>query len=249
VIVKPFNKPESQFTQLHNSIFDVIMRLCTNSEWKILSAVLRKTRGWDKPGDDISYSQIKELTGIASSSTIATALKGLIHKDMVIASKHDGATTFYQLNQNYTIELTSPKIGQVEASEANQSKNRTGTCPKIGHPTCPKIGHTKDSLNLLNKKIIINQAASDFHQKLIQNFGLGWYLQKHTTIQKAVKNLKCSQPGTDGEGTFYLQTADWNVFEYLNDRLRPLLNHAIAGIKHDEFKFIEIVYLDSVTAE
>ena len=142
--IKPFNKPESQFTQLHNSIFDVIMRACRPSEWQVLCAVIRKTRGWDKPGDDISYSQIKEMTGIASSSTIASAVRGLVKKDMIIASTRTGTTTYYQLNQNYTIEqITSPKIEQVETDEIDLSKNRTGTSPKIEQVTSPEIGQVE----------------------------------------------------------------------------------------------------------
>ena len=241
MIVKPFNKPESQFTQLHNSIFDVIMRICTNSEWKVLCAVLRKTRGWDKPGDDISYSQIKELTGVASNSTIATAVSGLIKKDMIIASKREGATTFYQLNQNYTIDLTSPKIGQVLAEEDDLSKNWTGTCTDSGHPTCPKIGHTKDSLNSLNKERIINQESSDLHVRLIQKHSL----DLSPSEKKTVSLIKRCLPASDGNGTFVLVAPDAKTCALINSRYKAIFKRDLIGITGKEMA-LEIEYLDQL---
>ena len=100
--IKPFDKPEQDFTMLHNSVFDLVMRQCTPSEWKVLCAILRKTRGWQKESDYVSYSQLSEITGISSYSTIKKAINGLERNKMIeVLVGNNETSNLYKLNKNY----------------------------------------------------------------------------------------------------------------------------------------------------
>lgn len=237
MIVKPFDKPESQFTQAHNSIFDVIMRQCTGSEWKVLCAIFRKTRGWDKVEDDISYSQIKELTGISSSSTVSKAVQGLVSKRMVIVSGSFGVTSHYQLNIDYTIEQTCPESVQVESEESDLSKNCTGSCPESVHPTCPESVHTKD-IKSLNKEIN-NKESSHLLQELIKRHSL----EQTPSDRKIVGMLKRCRPTSDRKGTLILQTPNIDDFPWLKGRLTASAERYLTGIAGNKvtvkFEYLE----------
>lgn len=81
----------------------------SGSEQKVLDYLLRRTWGWDKMEDFISYSQflkgIRKKTGewldkgcgIKSSKTLAKALKGLVSKGFVEVVKFTGRPNFYRL--------------------------------------------------------------------------------------------------------------------------------------------------------
>lgn len=223
--VKPFNKPETQFTQLHNSIFDVVMRQCKPSEWQVLCAIIRKTRGWDKPGDKISYTQIMELTGIASKSTISRAVQGLIKKNMIVTSGTYGATTYYQLNKDYTIEQTSTKTVLVDEAESDQYKNCTGTGTENGLPTSTDSVHTKE-LNSLNKERNINKESTALHSRLIQKHSL----ILSPTEKKIVTLLKRCRPAPGDENTLILQAPDQDTCDWLDSRCRAILERDLTGI-------------------
>jgi hypothetical protein len=63
---------------------------------------LRKTRGWHKDSDFISYSQIRELGGIASNATVQKAVGGLINKGLILIDTGDPSrSNQYKLNRDY----------------------------------------------------------------------------------------------------------------------------------------------------
>lgn len=99
---KPFDSPERNFMLVHNDVVDKILPLCSANEFKILMVIFRKTRGWSKDTDKISYSQMKEATGIGSDATIRKATKALEENGMIfIAPGEDGEPSTYMLNRNY----------------------------------------------------------------------------------------------------------------------------------------------------
>ena len=99
---KPFGRPEDNFTTMHNDIMDKILPACTGSEFKVLMVIFRKTRGWNKRQDEISYSQLRKHSGIKSNSTIQRAINGLEDKGMIFIKHNDlGETTTYILNMDY----------------------------------------------------------------------------------------------------------------------------------------------------
>ena len=62
---------------VHKICFDVLMPRLSGSAWKVLCFIIRKTIGYQKEFDKISYSQISTGTGLKSHETIRAALMEL----------------------------------------------------------------------------------------------------------------------------------------------------------------------------
>ena len=89
-------------TQVPNEIIDT-MELFTPAEFKVLIAICRKTIGWHKTSDRISYSQLEEMTGLSRNGIAATTM-GLTEKKIITRYK----TKFgYRYDINYDIPLSS----------------------------------------------------------------------------------------------------------------------------------------------
>lgn len=69
--------PESNYTQIPNVILDELMPLMSGSEMKVTLAIARKTFGWQKRQDQISISQLMELTGLSKPSVRAGIQAGI----------------------------------------------------------------------------------------------------------------------------------------------------------------------------
>lgn len=132
------------YTQIPNIYFDEIMQTLNGSENLVFLTIMRKTFGWHKEKDRIAYTQIMEVSGISSRSTISSALKVLLEKGY-IESETKGQQITYSVS-----------INELE-QKSNQSKNCTLTSPKtvpLYSETSPKTVHTKEStLNKLSKEI------------------------------------------------------------------------------------------------
>ncbi len=105
--IKPFSR-QGNFTAVDNAVIDEIMPNLTTAEWMILSLIIRKTVGWHKDIDGISYSQFIEHTSIKSNTTIKRAIDGLVEKRMVELGKGTNFNEphYYRLNKDYTIRVT-----------------------------------------------------------------------------------------------------------------------------------------------
>jgi phage replication O-like protein O len=136
------NQPN--YTQCPNVFFDEILKELSGSETKVFCVIMRKTFGWQKTKDRISYSQIMEMSGIVSKATISEAIKNLEAKGFIVSEK-DRQTTVYAVN--------------VSEIEPVQKMNRYDNCTDIGTeivPSLPKTGtktvHTKESnINKIKK--------------------------------------------------------------------------------------------------
>jgi len=128
------------YTQIPNVYFDEIMQHLNGSENLVFLVIMRKTFGWKKNKDKISYTQIIKMSGLAKS-TVCSALKTLEEMGYIILEKN-GQSIFYSVNIS---DVTGTKIEPVRKS--NRYENRTGTVPKIEpveEKTVPKIEHTKE---------------------------------------------------------------------------------------------------------
>ena len=101
----------SGFTAIPNEWFDeVLAKIDSLAELKIVQAVFRKTYGWVenwhngeavfKIEDGISYSQFSELTGLSSAS-IAEGIKRAIEHGYIVQLKkgnfHTGESSVYKI--------------------------------------------------------------------------------------------------------------------------------------------------------
>lgn len=95
VIIMSENK--RGFLQVNNQIVDYWMAELTNAEFKTLLAIVRKTKGWNKPYDRISQSQIAELTGLTTRS-VRTAITLLEEKELIIVTGDDHKMRLFSVN-------------------------------------------------------------------------------------------------------------------------------------------------------
>lgn len=134
--IKPFAE-QGNFVQVHNYLFDEIMPALPPNAWKVLCFIIRKTRGWNKTADQISYTQIVKGTGIKGSATVSAALKTLVSERYILATHGDKwEAVTYQLNTQFEATLAS----EIEATPTSE----------IEAGLASEIEDTKDTLK--NKK-------------------------------------------------------------------------------------------------
>jgi len=145
--------PKSNYTQIPNVYFDEIMRKLSGSDNLVLMAIMRKTFGWHKEVDRISYSQIIDVTGL-SRGTVATTIKSLEEKELIKIIKK-GQNNFYTVN----VQEDSPENELVQ--NLDQSNICTGTSLNFrpdSDKTSLNFRHTKETiLNKLDKETITQQ--------------------------------------------------------------------------------------------
>lgn len=117
-MVKPFADPTH--TQFSNDALDYILPVCSPACWKLLSAIIRKTKGWHKDEDELSYSQLEALTGM-TRPTVAGAVKEALSAGYVKRTK-SGISFKYSLNKEFELD-TSKEIEPVKKS--NQTSKET----------------------------------------------------------------------------------------------------------------------------
>lgn len=105
--IKPF-ADEDGYTPFSNYLLDMVMPTLPANAWKVLCFIIRKTRGWQKDTDRLSYSQIETGAGIGSSATVSTAIKALLDKNLIVKVPGSAWKPMgYQLNSALEIEVHS----------------------------------------------------------------------------------------------------------------------------------------------
>jgi hypothetical protein len=114
---------------MDNYLFDHIMPLVKPNAWKILCLIIRKTRGWHKTADQISFSQIKAGTGISSDETVSNALKQLVEGNYILAKKGgQWDATEYAINTGFSTTIIEVEEGITTEIEAESTtKNEVGS--------------------------------------------------------------------------------------------------------------------------
>ena len=77
------------YTPLPHVICEYALKDLGGSAFKVYIFILRKTKGWGKNQDHLSYSQIRDGCNISSRSTVGKALKELKDKGYVTIIKGD----------------------------------------------------------------------------------------------------------------------------------------------------------------
>ncbi|WP_080945896.1 replication protein [Moraxella bovoculi] len=130
--------------QLPNAFVDEMLCKLSGNACKIYLLIVRKTRGWHKEADRISYSQIQKSTGLNSRTTISKALDELIDLGLIIKEQgSQKSSNEYKLNDDFCTaedEQPSPKNGLYK--NCTSPKNGPAS-PKNGQEPSPKNGHTE----------------------------------------------------------------------------------------------------------
>lgn len=139
-IVKPFQQ-QSRYTTMDNFIIDQVMPKLSGSAWKVLTVIIRKTIGWHKECDEVSFRQLLTLTGIKSFATLTNALKELEVKKIIKVDRGDGKgiTFIYALNLDFELEVKEAVTESV-TDKSSVTESVTPTVTKT--VTLPKKGVT-----------------------------------------------------------------------------------------------------------
>ncbi len=104
--IQPFkNEYDVGYIRIPTAMIDSLMPVLSANEFRVFLFIIRKTWGWNKESDLISYGQIHKGTGIASSNTIQKALDGLVNRGLVVRTKENVRTlSSYAVNRNARVK-------------------------------------------------------------------------------------------------------------------------------------------------
>lgn len=142
--------------QLPNAFVDEMLAQVSGNACKVYLLIVRKTRGWQKEKDYISYSQIQKIAGIKSHETIKNALNELLELGLIkVKQGNEKTPNQYRLNDNYcTTKTVEPNAkGTTEIVEASTEIVEQGTTEIV------------DTENNLSKTTINKTSISSGTQK------------------------------------------------------------------------------------
>lgn len=140
--------------QVPNAFIDEMLDKISGNACKIYLLIVRKTRGWNKTADKISYSQIQKFTGVNSRTTISKALDELLDLGLIVMQNgNEKSSNEYRLNDGFA----SPKNGL----------DKNCTSPK-NEPASPKNGHTE--IHIFKNTRIKNKSVNTHDENTHQNF-------------------------------------------------------------------------------
>ena len=166
---------ENGLTPIANELLDaIIMTHFSPTEYTIILVIIRKTYGWNKKTDRISYTQFEEATGI-SRRHISPALHGLIKRN-IITRQGDNYNLEYGIQKDYELWENPPKIitkigNEIVTENSNESLPKSvtidkpqslplspkslpvsrGIITKIGNEIVTESVHTKDNKSIITK--------------------------------------------------------------------------------------------------
>ena len=116
--------------QLPNAFVDEMLAQVSGNACKVYLLIVRKTRGWQKEKDCISYSQIQKIAGIKSHETIKNALNELLELGLIkVKQGNEKTPNQYRLNDNYgaTKTVVPKSKGTTKIVEASTEIVEQGT--------------------------------------------------------------------------------------------------------------------------
>ncbi len=172
---------EPNYTQIPNEFLDNIMPTLSGAENVVFLVIMRKTFGWHKKKDKISYSQIREGSGISSNTTIQTALKKLQEKGLIFIVKEKKGIT-------YEVNITETVNEENEDLYKNCKDTFTETV-NIKDKTFTESVNTKESnINKLSKEIY-EEIEKAYESCFFEVKPSGKLLIDYPRIRKRIKEL------------------------------------------------------------
>lgn len=136
---------ENGYVKIANELFDALCKIRISGETRqVFDVILRKTYGFNKKKDVISYSQFSEITGMSRQSSIKATRK-LIGMNLVSVT-NNGNSKSYQINKDFDTWRPLPKKATVTNNgNSGVTNNGNGLLPIMVTKVLPKISHTKDN--------------------------------------------------------------------------------------------------------
>ena len=149
----------SNHTQISNKFIEN-MGDHTGGEVKVFIAICRKTIGWHKLTDRISYSQLKEITGMSVNALKSSLLK-LKNKNLISQEKVKNGFT-YDINYNVLKSTVSKTDTPVSKTDAHTISKIDTPLSETDTPAISKTDTTKDIIKDTNNKDNINSIFNHF---------------------------------------------------------------------------------------
>lgn len=128
--------PKPNYTQIPNVILDHMADM-TNAEFRVITAIARKTFGWQKTTDMISLSQLCELTGLSRQGVIDGTAKAIAN----------GWVEKVECGNSFEYSLLVKQVDQSNRETSQASR------PKVVKPVDQLLVKPVDTQKkLLNKK-------------------------------------------------------------------------------------------------
>ena len=132
--------------QIPNAFVDETLCKLSGNACKIYLLIVRKTRGWHKEADKISYSQIQKYAGVNHRATVSKAIDELLEIGLISVKKgNEKSMSEYRLNDDFTGSKNEPvKKCTSSKNEPASSKNELETGSKNEHTEIHYIKNTKE---------------------------------------------------------------------------------------------------------
>lgn len=142
--IQPFDT-RGGFTMIHNYVLDEMMPALKPSTFKVLMLIIRKTKGWGKDADSISYSQLRDGTGIKSDATLSSAISELAELKYIVVDNDDKwSANNYKLNTTLEIAVGVAPTTKIEV--VSTTKIEVGATSKIKDTKEKEIKGKKDTV-------------------------------------------------------------------------------------------------------
>lgn len=100
---------DGNYTRIHNRILEELAKIqLSGYEIRIILALWRKTYGWQKKEDYISFKQFKDITGLPKSEISRTLAK--LKKRNLVGEIYNSKRKLYKFNKHFTTWKTVVKI-------------------------------------------------------------------------------------------------------------------------------------------
>ena len=170
-------------------------------EFRLLLFIVRKTAGWDKMGDAISYSQIQAHTRLCNK-TIKSSIDSLVEKDYIAVFKADtntkeNAINFYYIN---SAKLYHNQTNKDESQIKEHLSQISRFFPKSENEIQTKV--ESDSTKSTESENEILESANDSVEK---------WNQIQTEVES--NSTKLESNSTKSEKTWNQIPKNWNEIE------------------------------------
>lgn len=128
--------------QIPNAFVDEALDKVSGNACKIYLLIVRKTRGWNKEADRISFSQIREATGIGSNTTVDNAINELIKFNLIkVISGNQKSSNQYRLNDDFAITENVKAITETVTEPFTETVNTENKYKTTREKTSEKRSH------------------------------------------------------------------------------------------------------------
>ncbi|MAL19424.1 MAG: hypothetical protein CL670_04565 [Balneola sp.] len=174
-------KSEFYFTKFPNVLLDDVMPMVGPSAFKILSVIIRKSKGYQKKGDMISITQFEDNSGL-SRNTVLDAINELVDKRIIKKQKKKNSF-WYSINEDYLDILSK------NGSSNSERKGSDSELLKVYIPNLKPVQNSNTLKKDLNKNKI-NTTSNSISDEDYQKVCSYWNLLFDNTLDPDNQNIK-----------------------------------------------------------